>query len=82
MGDRAAAPTRQAYEVFDHLSRLLDAELEQMTLIFQQDLAQLNELLRSLGMDPIDTENLITGETLRWLSSQSASTWRYRCAIG
>ncbi len=55
-----AAPTRQAYEVFDHLSRLLDTELEQMTLIFQQDLAQLNELLRSLGMDPIDTENLIT----------------------
>ncbi len=55
-----AAPTRQAYEVFEHLSRLLDAELEQMTLIFQQDLAQLNELLRSLGMDPIDTENLIT----------------------
>ncbi len=55
-----AAPTRQAYEVFDHLSRLLDTELEQMTLIFQQDLAQLNELLRSLGMDPIDTENIIT----------------------
>jgi len=55
-----AAPTRQTHQVFESLSRLLDAELEQMTLIFQQDLAQLNELLRSLGMDPIDTEQIIT----------------------
>jgi hypothetical protein len=31
-----------------------------MTLIFQQDLARLNELLRQLGLEPIDAERLIT----------------------
>jgi photosystem II stability/assembly factor-like uncharacterized protein len=54
------APTRQQYEVFEYLDGLLQQELDQLTIIFQQDLSQLNELLRELGLDPIDTENLIT----------------------
>jgi hypothetical protein len=42
------------------LSGLLDLELEQFTLIIQQDLATLNELLRSLDMEPIEAEKIIT----------------------
>jgi len=53
-------PTDQSYEVFEVLSSALELELEQMTLIFQQDLARLNELLRQLGLEPIDAERLIT----------------------
>jgi hypothetical protein len=53
-------PTDQSFEVFDVLSGQLDTELEQMNLIIQQDLARLNELLRELGLDPIDAERLIT----------------------
>jgi photosystem II stability/assembly factor-like uncharacterized protein len=53
-------PTDQSYEVFETLSGQLETELEQMNLIIQQDLARLNELLRELGLDPIDTERLIT----------------------
>ena len=53
-------PTDQSYEVFEVLSCALELELEQMTLIFQQDLARLNELLRQLGLEPIDAERLIT----------------------
>ena len=49
-----ARPTRQSYEVFDLLSEQLDRELEQLTLIIEQDLPQLNELLRSLGLEEID----------------------------
>ena len=53
-------PTDQSYEVFDTLSGQLGGELEQMNLIFVQDLARLNELLRELGLDPIDLDRLIT----------------------
>jgi len=53
-------PTDQAYQVFETLSSRLDDELEQMNLIIQQDLARLNELLRELGLEPIDAERLIT----------------------
>ncbi len=53
-------PTDQSYEVFDMLSGQLDVELQQMRLIIQQDVARLNELLRELGLDPIDTDRLIT----------------------
>jgi len=55
-----ARPTAQAYEVFEMLSGQLDTELQQLTLIIQQDLARLNELLRSLGMDPIESQRIIT----------------------
>lgn len=53
-------PTDQAYDVFEVLSLALEQELEQMNLVIQQDVARLNELLRELGMDPIDVERLIT----------------------
>lgn len=53
-------PTDQSFEVFEALSGQLETELEQMTLVIQQDLARLNELLRELGLDPIDAERLIT----------------------
>jgi photosystem II stability/assembly factor-like uncharacterized protein len=53
-------PSDQSYEVFETLSSRLDDELEQMDLIILQDLARLNELLRELGLDPIDAERLIT----------------------
>jgi hypothetical protein len=53
-------PTDQAYQVLDHLNGLLDAELEQMELVIQQDVARLNELLREAGLEAIQTENLIT----------------------
>ncbi len=44
------APTRQHYQVFEYLDGLLQQELDQLTIIFQQDLSQLNELLRELGL--------------------------------
>lgn len=55
-----SAPTAQSFAVFEHLSGLLDAELQELEIVIQQDVARLNELLRQLGMDPIQTENLIT----------------------
>jgi photosystem II stability/assembly factor-like uncharacterized protein len=53
-------PTDQSYTVFDMLSGQLGGELEQMNLVITQDLARLNELLRQLGLEPIDLERLIT----------------------
>jgi len=53
-------PTDQSYEVFEVLSGALEQELEQMTLIIQQDLVRLNELLREFGLEPIDADRLIT----------------------
>jgi photosystem II stability/assembly factor-like uncharacterized protein len=53
-------PTDQSYEVFETLSGQLDTELQQLDLIIQQDIARLNERLRELGLEPIDTERLIT----------------------
>ncbi|NNL30867.1 MAG: hypothetical protein HKO77_07580, partial [Gemmatimonadetes bacterium] len=53
-------PTDQSYEAFEYLSGELQEELDQMQLIIAQDVARLNELLRELGLDPIDTEPPIT----------------------
>ncbi|MGD8319498.1 MAG: glycosyl hydrolase [Gemmatimonadota bacterium] len=53
-------PTDQARTVFQTLSGQLDGEMDQMQLVITQDLARLNELLRQLGMDPINTEKLIS----------------------
>jgi hypothetical protein len=55
-----ARPTEQSYNVFEILSGQLQGELEQMSLVIQQDLARLKELLRELGLEPIDAERLIT----------------------
>lgn len=53
-------PTDQAYDVFEKLTVELDGQLEQLTIIIQQDVQRLNELLRSLGLDPITTDIIIT----------------------
>ncbi len=53
-------PTDQSYEAFEYLSGQLQEELDQMQLIIAQDIARLNELLRELGLDPIDTEPPVT----------------------
>ncbi|HSW29651.1 MAG TPA: hypothetical protein VLH75_09245 [Longimicrobiales bacterium] len=58
--DSETRPTDQSYAVFETLSGALGDELEQMNLVITQDLARLNELLRQLGLDPIDLERLIT----------------------
>jgi photosystem II stability/assembly factor-like uncharacterized protein len=55
-----AKPTDQSYQVFDRLSGQLGTELEQMNLVFTQDVARLNQLLRELGLDPIDMERLVS----------------------
>ena len=46
--------------MFESLSGQLEGELGQMNLVIQQDLARLNELLRELGLEPIDSGRLIT----------------------
>lgn len=53
-------PTQQSYAVYEKLSGELDVQLEQLTIVLQQDIGRLNEMLRSMGLDPIQLENLIT----------------------
>lgn len=53
-------PTEQSYDVYQKLSSELDVELERLELVIQQDVQRLNDLLRELGMDPVDTDRLIT----------------------
>ncbi|MEJ2540311.1 MAG: glycosyl hydrolase, partial [Gemmatimonadota bacterium] len=53
-------PTDQSYEVYEQLSGELDTEMERLQIIIQQDVRRLNDLLRDLGLPPIDTERLIT----------------------
>jgi photosystem II stability/assembly factor-like uncharacterized protein len=53
-------PTDQSYEVFEHLSGSLQEQLDRMIIIFQSDLARLNELLRQEGLDPIEVGDLIS----------------------
>ena len=53
-------PTDQSYQVFQYLSGRLDQQIEQMNLVIQRDVGRLNELLRRLGLDPIDVERPIT----------------------
>ena len=53
-------PTDQSYQVYEQLSTELDNEMERLQIIIQQDVRRLNDLLRELGMDPIDIERLIT----------------------
>ena len=48
-----ARPTDQAQEAFRFLSGRLDEELTRLRVLFNDDLAELNERLRELGLDPI-----------------------------
>jgi photosystem II stability/assembly factor-like uncharacterized protein len=53
-------PTEQSYDVYQKLSGELDVELGRLQIVINQDVQRLNDLLRELGMDPIDLERLIT----------------------
>ncbi|MDH5805696.1 MAG: glycosyl hydrolase, partial [Gemmatimonadota bacterium] len=55
-----SGPTAQSYEVFDHLSGMLQTELIRMNTIIEQDLQRLNELLQAEGLDPIEVERPIS----------------------
>jgi hypothetical protein len=48
-----ARPTNQAEEALRFLSGQLDDELTRLQVLFGDDLAELNDLLRELGLDPI-----------------------------
>jgi photosystem II stability/assembly factor-like uncharacterized protein len=48
-----ARPTDQAQEAFTFLSSQLDEELTRLQVLFNEDLAALNDRLRELGLDPI-----------------------------
>ena len=46
-------PTDQSYSVFEYLDGLLQAQLDEMDRLLQDDLGVLNQRLESLGLDPI-----------------------------
>src|SRR5437667_20313 len=48
-----AAPTRQAYEVFDDLAARLDAQLTRLRDVTATDLAAVNRLIRHSDVPPI-----------------------------
>jgi hypothetical protein len=58
-GPGHGSPTAQSYQVFEHLSDLLQTELIRMNTIIEQDLRRLNELLQEEGLDPIEIRELI-----------------------
>ena len=39
------APTQQAYEVFEHLSKQIDYKLKQLNVVCENDLVSLNNLI-------------------------------------
>ncbi len=51
-----AAPTDQSQRVFQHLSNLLQAELDRLTMVLRIDLHGLNELLRAANLEPIEAD--------------------------
>jgi hypothetical protein len=55
-----AKPTDQSHAVYEHLSGLLQVELDRMEVIIRDDLQRLNELLREEGLEPIQTERPIS----------------------
>ncbi|HWK90541.1 MAG TPA: hypothetical protein VNP72_11200, partial [Longimicrobium sp.] len=58
-----SAPTRQTYEVFDELSRRLDAQLAALEGIVAGGLARFNTLLRARRLRPIDPNAMPTPPT-------------------
>ena len=50
-------PTDQSYAVFDYLSGLLQAQLDEMDALLEQDLPALNRVLEDLDLDPIRGES-------------------------
>ncbi len=55
-----AKPTDQSRAVYEHLSGLLQVELDRLEVIIRDDLQRLNELLRDAGLEPIQTEKPIS----------------------
>ena len=53
-------PTDQSYEVFEHLSALLDEQLSQMEIVIRRDLGTLNDLLIREGLEPIEDRRLVS----------------------
>jgi hypothetical protein len=49
------APTQQAYDVFDHLSEQIDAQIAQLQDLIEVDVAAFNELVSKAGVPPIAT---------------------------
>jgi hypothetical protein len=47
------APTRQTYEVFDHLTGRIDPQLQQLQEVIQQDVTRFINLVRELDIPPI-----------------------------
>ena len=53
-------PTDQSYDVFEHLSALLDEQLSQMEIVIRRDLGALNDLLIREGLEPIEDRRLVS----------------------
>ena len=53
-------PTDQSYQVFEHLSALLDEQLSEMEIVIRRDLGTLNELLIREGLEPIEDRRLVS----------------------
>ena len=53
-------PTDQSYQVFEHLSALLDEQLSQMEIVILRDLGALNDLLIREGLEPIEDRRLVS----------------------
>ena len=49
-------PTEQAYQVFEHLSDLLQVELDAMERILAQDLPPFNDDLGAAGLEPVEVK--------------------------
>jgi hypothetical protein len=48
-----ARPTDQSAQAFEFLSGALESELTRLQVLFNEDLARLNDLLDDLGLEPI-----------------------------
>jgi photosystem II stability/assembly factor-like uncharacterized protein len=49
-------PTEQAYQVFEHLSDLLQVEFDAMERVLVQDLPPLNDDLEAAGLEPVEVK--------------------------
>jgi hypothetical protein len=56
-------PTKQAYEVFDMVSALIDVELAKMASLEANELKAFNEKLAGLGAEPVVPRGMGTGPT-------------------
>jgi photosystem II stability/assembly factor-like uncharacterized protein len=57
-----AKPTAQSYQVYEHLSGLLQTQLDRMEEIISTDLRRLNQLLEGQGLESVEVERPVRGE--------------------